>query len=125
MTEKITVTIPIDQWEKINKKVNEYNDLYDKYFNEILNKSMFFKISTNRNYEVSVETITWSDAIHDISKFEDLLKTALEKEMELKKRYEEEIIKLKDKNHELAMIYVNLPRWIRKILGTDKNVEKR
>ena len=124
-TEKMSVSIPFDEWQEINDKIATYEKLEEKYEttlkelqSEKVRKRFFYRVGTDAKYEVSVETINlYHETFEESERFEQMIKEAIGKEMELRKEYDSKIEKLNSMNDNLWKVFGNMPFWLLKLFG--------
>lgn len=116
-TEKITVNISLDEWERISTELAsveelkaELKNLKIEFSNEKMNKAILFRIGTDYNYKVTVTTMRFGERFIDTKYFEDEIKNAVEREMELRKEYDEQI-------ENLWKVFGRTPLWLLKLFG--------
>jgi hypothetical protein len=114
--ETITVSIPFDEWEKIQSEINsvealknEISELTSKLNSERLDKAVMFMINADYDSKVSVRTVKFNEKI-DTKNFESELQKAVQREMELRKEYE-------DKIQNLWRVFARTPLWVLKMFG--------
>ena len=114
--ETITVSIPFDEWEKIQSEINsvealknEISELTSKLNSERLDKAVMFMINADYDSKVSVRTVKFNEKI-DTKNFEFELQKAVQREMELRKEYE-------DKIQNLWRVFARTPLWVLKMFG--------
>lgn len=114
--ETITVSIPFAEWEKIQSEINsvealknEIGELTSKLNSERLDKAVMFMINADYDSKVSVRTVKFNEKI-DTKNFESELQKAVEREMELRKEYE-------DKIQNLWRVFARTPLWVLKMFG--------
>lgn len=116
-TEKITVNISLDEWERISTELAsveelkaELKNLKIEFSNEKMNKAILFRIGTDYNYKVTVTTMRFGERFIDTKYFEDEIKNAVEREMELRKEYDTQI-------ENLWKVFGRTPLWLLKLFG--------
>ena len=114
--ETITVSIPFAEWEKIQSEINsvdalknEISELTSKLNSERLDKAVMFMINADYDSKVSVRTVKFNEKI-DTKNFESELQKAVQREMELRKEYE-------DKIQNLWRVFARTPLWVLKMFG--------
>lgn len=114
--ETITVSIPFAEWEKIQSEINsvealknEIGELTSKLNSERLDKAVMFMINADYDSKVSVRTVKFNEKI-DTKNFESELQKAVQREMELRKEYE-------DKIQNLWRVFARTPLWVLKMFG--------
>lgn len=121
----MSVSIPFDEWQEINDKIATYEKLEEKYEttlkelqSEKVRKRFFYRVGTDAKYEVSVETINlYHETFEESERFEQMIKEAIGKEMELRKEYDSKIEKLNSMNDNLWKVFGNMPFWLLKLFG--------
>jgi hypothetical protein len=114
--ETITVSVPFSEWEKIQSEINsvealknEISELTSKLNSERLDKAVMFMINADYDSKVSVRTVKFNEKI-DTKNFESELQKAVQREMELRKEYE-------DKIQNLWRVFARTPLWVLKMFG--------
>lgn len=115
--EIITVNISLDEWERISTELAsveelkaELKNLKIEFSNEKMNKAILFRIGTDYNYKVTVTTMRFGERFIDTKYFEDEIKNAVEREMELRKEYDTQI-------ENLWKVFGRTPLWLLKLFG--------
>lgn len=115
--EIVTVNLPLNEWEKIQADIasveelkSQIKDLRNELADEKLNKAVLFRIGTDYKYKVTVTTMRFGEKFIDTKYFEDEIKNAVEREMELRKEYDEQIEKL-------LKVFGRTPLWLLKWFG--------